>query len=114
MWARDLRDQCRKAGIQYLVKQVSGYPNKRERLEGFDKLDEFGAIREIEKTDERLKAICDLHIAVLKEKQSSLIIAPTHDGEARRIAAAARNELRNQGLMEDAEHTPSRGSRKSI
>jgi hypothetical protein len=55
--------------------------------EGFDKLDEFGVIREIEKSDERQKAICDLHIAALKEKQRSLIVAPTH-GEARRIAAA--------------------------
>jgi ATP-dependent exoDNAse (exonuclease V) alpha subunit len=71
--------------------------------EGFDKLDEFGVIREIEKTDERLRAICDLHIGALKEKQGSLIVAPTH-GEARRIADAVRRELRAQGLIEEAEH----------
>ena len=61
-------------------------------------------IREIEKTDERIKAICDLHIGALKEKQSSLIVAPTH-GEAKRIAAAVRMELRTQGLIQEAEHT---------
>jgi ATP-dependent exoDNAse (exonuclease V) alpha subunit len=72
--------------------------------EGFDKLDKFGVIREIEKTDERIKAICDLQIGALKEKQSSLIVAPTH-GEARRIADAVRKELRAQGLIEGGERT---------
>jgi ATP-dependent exoDNAse (exonuclease V) alpha subunit len=71
--------------------------------EGFDKLDKFGVIREIEKTDERIKAICDLHLGALRENQSSLIVAPTH-GEGRRIAAAEREELRAQGLIEEAEH----------
>jgi hypothetical protein len=47
--------------------------------EGFDKLDKFGVIREIENTEERIKAICDLHIGALKEKQSSLIVAPTQE-----------------------------------
>jgi AAA domain len=41
--------------------------------DGFDKLDEAGVVREIANTDERLKAICDLHIAALREKQTSLI-----------------------------------------
>jgi conjugative relaxase-like TrwC/TraI family protein len=72
--------------------------------EGFDKLDVFGVIREIARTDERIRAICELHIGALKEKQSSLIVAPTH-GEGRRIAAAVRKELRAQGLIEEAEHT---------
>jgi hypothetical protein len=71
--------------------------------EGFDKLDGFGVIREIEKTDERIKAICDLHIEALKEKQSSLIVAPTHR-EGRRVAAAVRKKLRAQGLIEETEH----------
>lgn len=38
--------------------------------EGFDKLDAFGMIREVEKADERLKAICHLHIGAIREKQS--------------------------------------------
>jgi conjugative relaxase-like TrwC/TraI family protein len=71
--------------------------------EGFDKLDEFGVIREIPKSEERLKVICDLHLAALQEKQSSLIVSPTH-GEARRIAAAVRQELRRGGLIGKSEH----------
>jgi ATP-dependent exoDNAse (exonuclease V) alpha subunit len=71
--------------------------------QGFDKLDQFGVIREIEKADERLKAICDLHIGAIREKQSSLIVAPTHR-EGRRITAAVRKELRAEGLIEEAEH----------
>jgi conjugative relaxase-like TrwC/TraI family protein len=71
--------------------------------EGFDGLDEFGAIREIPKFEERLKAICDLHLAALKEKQSSLIVSPTH-GEARRIADAVRRELRRERLIDEAQH----------
>jgi hypothetical protein len=72
--------------------------------EGFDGLDQFGVIREIGQPDERLKAICDLHLGALKEKQSSLIVAPTHT-EGRRIAAAVRKELRREGLIEAVEHS---------
>jgi ATP-dependent exoDNAse (exonuclease V) alpha subunit len=72
--------------------------------EGFDKLDEFGVIREIPKAEERLKAICDLRLAALKEKQSSLIVSPTH-GEARRIVAAVRQELRREGMIGESEYT---------
>jgi hypothetical protein len=70
-------------------------------------------IREIEKTDERLRAICDLHIGALKEKQSSLIVAPTH-GEARRIAAVVRRELRAKRLIEEAEHIFTRLDLRSL
>ena len=38
--------------------------------EGFDRLDRFGVIREMEETDERIKAICDLHIGALKESRA--------------------------------------------
>jgi hypothetical protein len=71
--------------------------------QGFDKLDGLGVIREIAKSDERLKAICDLHLAALKGKRSSLIVSPTH-GEARRIAVAVRQELRHEGLIGESEH----------
>jgi hypothetical protein len=72
--------------------------------EGFDKLDEFGLIRQIEETDKRIKAISNLRIGALKEKQSSLIVAPTH-GEGRRVAAAVRKELRHYEIIGEAEHT---------
>jgi len=33
---------------------------------GLDKLDAFGVIREVEKGDETLRAICDLHIGAIQ------------------------------------------------
>ena len=47
----------------------------REAAEGFDKLDESGVIREIENTDERIKAICDLHIGAVPRKEQVFIRA---------------------------------------
>lgn len=32
-WARFLRDQCRSAGVAFFMKQLGGYPDKRERIE---------------------------------------------------------------------------------
>ena len=32
-WARDLRDQCRDAGVPFWMKQMGGHPNKRARFE---------------------------------------------------------------------------------
>jgi hypothetical protein len=52
---------------------------------------------EVEKADERLKAIGDLHIGAIQDKQSSLIVAPMHV-EARRNAGAVRKKLRDQGI----------------
>ena len=31
-WARDLRDQCRSANIPFFMKQLGGYPDKRNKL----------------------------------------------------------------------------------
>jgi hypothetical protein len=45
---------------------------------GFDKLDQFGAVQEIEDKTERLNAIADLHLAARARSESSLIVAPTH------------------------------------
>jgi len=32
-WARDIRDQCRDAGVAFFMKQGGGHPNKRDQLE---------------------------------------------------------------------------------
>lgn len=32
-WARDLRDQCKNAGVAFWMKQGGGFPGKREKLE---------------------------------------------------------------------------------
>ena len=34
-WARDLRDQCKKVGVKFFMKQVGGYPYKRDQFKDF-------------------------------------------------------------------------------
>lgn len=36
-WARDLRDQCKDAGIAFFMKQLGGWPNKRDKMSDFPK-----------------------------------------------------------------------------
>jgi conjugative relaxase-like TrwC/TraI family protein len=69
--------------------------------EGFDKLDKFGAIREIEDNAERLSAIVRAHLAAVDLKRTSLVVAPTH-AECRAIADAVRAELKKIGLLPGA------------
>ena len=71
----------------------------RDRTEaGFDKLDNFGAIHELEDKAERLAAIAQTHLAARKEGKSSLIVAPTH-AECRAIANAVRDQQKKEGLL---------------
>jgi hypothetical protein len=74
---------------------------------GFDKLDQFGTIQEIEDEATRLAAIAKKQIEAIREKKTSLIVAPTH-GECRQIAKAVRQAMRNEGLLLSPEHTISR------
>ena len=69
--------------------------------EGFDKLDKFGAIREIEDNAERLSTIVRPHLAAVDLKRTSLVVAPTH-AECRVIAEAVRSELKKTGLLPGA------------
>jgi hypothetical protein len=57
--------------------------------QGFNKLDQFGAIRELKDPKERLKVIADCHLEAQTAGQSSLIVAPTHN-ECREIARTVR------------------------
>jgi ATP-dependent exoDNAse (exonuclease V) alpha subunit len=74
---------------------------------GFDKLDAFGVIQEVEDQAKRLEAIAQRHVAAIKEKKSSLMVAPTH-GECRQIVKAVREAMRNEELLALAEKTVSR------
>jgi ATP-dependent exoDNAse (exonuclease V) alpha subunit len=74
---------------------------------GFDKLDAFGVIQEVEDQAKRLEAIAQRHVEAIMEKKSSLVVAPTH-GECRQIAKAVRQAMREQGLLASSEQTFSR------
>ena len=71
---------------------------------GFDKLEAFGAIHEVEENVERLEAIANQHMAALNEGKSSLIVAPTH-AECRAIAQVVRDRQKKDGFLSGDEHT---------
>ena len=72
--------------------------SRGETEKGFDKLDEFGVIREIEDETGRLAAITEKHIEAIKERKSSLIVTPTHS-ECGQIAKAVRQAMKSEGLL---------------
>jgi hypothetical protein len=74
---------------------------------GFDKLDEFGVIQEVEDQAGRLAAIAQKHLEAVREKKTSLIVAPIHS-ECRQIAKPVRQVMRNEGMLGPAEQTFSR------
>jgi hypothetical protein len=65
---------------------------------GFNRLEEFGAIREIEDDSERLLALAQRHLDAIQCRKTSMIVSPTH-AEARVAARAVRQELREAGLV---------------
>jgi conjugative relaxase-like TrwC/TraI family protein len=71
---------------------------------GFDRLEAFGAIAEVEGEAERLKAISDQHLSALGAGRTSMIVSPAH-AEARLVAEAVRRELRTAGLIGATEET---------
>src|SRR5580704_5459824 len=71
---------------------------------GFDKLEAFGAIHEVEENVERLEAIANQHIAALNEGKSALIVAPTH-AACRAIARVVRDRQKKDGSLSGDEHT---------
>jgi hypothetical protein len=87
--------------------------SRGETEKGFDKLDEFGVIQEIEDEATRLAGIAELQVTAIKEKKSSLIVAPTH-GECRQIAKAMRQAMKSEGLLSDTEQTFSRLDRLNL
>jgi conjugative relaxase-like TrwC/TraI family protein len=78
--------------------------SRGETAKGFDKLDEFGVIQEIEQEPARLAAIAQKHMQAIKEEKSCLIVAPTH-GECRQIAQAVRQAMKSEGLLSLEEQT---------
>jgi ATP-dependent exoDNAse (exonuclease V) alpha subunit len=86
---------------------------KGKTLEGFDKLDQYGAIIEVQDQAARLQAICQKYLEATKNKKTSLIVAPTH-GECRQIATAVRQALKAEGVLSEAEQTVTRLERLNL
>jgi AAA domain len=66
--------------------------------QGFRRLEEFGAIKEIEDDSERLKALSEEHLEAVQAGRTSMIVAPTH-AEAGIAAEAVRKAMRPAGLL---------------
>src|SRR5260370_24706273 len=81
--------------------------------EGLGKLEKFGAICQVEDKTERLAKIAELHLAALKERKSSLIVAPTH-GECRTICGAVREAMKGEGMLSGPEQTVTRLNRLNL
>jgi len=71
---------------------------------GFDKLDKFGAVLEVEDERERMATIAATHLAAVKEGRSSLVVAPTHS-ECRAVAAAVRRLMKEQRILSQEDQT---------
>lgn len=69
-----------------------------ESEQSFYKLDQFGAIEEVEDDHDRMEKIAQLRIDAIKEGKSSLIVSPVH-ADARAIAQVVREAMRTVGLI---------------
>lgn len=81
--------------------------------EGFDKLNAFGALREVEDNHERLRAIAATHLTALRDGNSSLIVAPTH-AECRAVAGFVRQAMREEGFLTGEDRTITRLQRVNL
>ena len=81
--------------------------------QGFDKLQAYGALHEVEDSAERLQAIATTHLRALREGNTSLIVAPTH-AECRAVASVVRQAMRQDGLLTGEDQTITRLQRVNL
>jgi len=95
------------------LREAVGDLAKGKTKSGFDKLEQCGAIVEIEDQARRLDAICKKYLEASRNKKTSLIIAPTH-AECRQIATAVRQVLKKEGVLSSTEQTITRLERLNL
>ncbi len=67
-------------------------------LEGYQKLDRMGAVKEIEDSKERQSALADAYLKSLEQKRSALIVSPSHvEGNA--VTQSVREKLKATGKI---------------
>ena len=95
------------------LREAVGDLAKGKTKSGFDKLEQCGAIVEIEDQARRLDAICKKYLEASRNKKTSLIISPTH-AECRLIATAVRQVLKKEGVLSSTEQTITRLERLNL
>lgn len=100
------KSQLRPAVVNTIVRQKGNEEYRRaiqslaigNTLEGYQKLDKMGAVKEIEDTQERQEALADAYIQSLEQKRSALIVSPSHaEGDA--ITQTVRDKLKDAGKI---------------
>lgn len=76
--------------------------SKGQTLEGYNRLDKMGAVKEIVDHDERVKTIAKDYTDSVLSKRSALIVSPTH-AEGDMITQAVRDELKSKGRIQGKE-----------
>lgn len=67
-------------------------------LEGYQKLDKMGAVKEIEDNQERQNALADAYLKSLEQKRSALIVSPSH-AEGNAVTQSVRDKLKASGKI---------------
>lgn len=67
-------------------------------LEGYQKLDKMGAVKEIEDAHERQNALADAYLKSLEQKRSTLIVSPSH-AEGNAVTQSVREKLKTTGKI---------------
>jgi len=79
-------------------KQAIELLSKGETLRGFERLENMGAIKEIEDDDLRKKEIAAQYVNSINENRSALLITPTHL-EGKEITETIRENLKTKGKL---------------
>ncbi|MBL9084234.1 MAG: relaxase domain-containing protein [Planctomycetales bacterium] len=72
-------------------------------LQGIDRLDKLGWVREIP-VDQRYRRLADDYLATVVNGETALIVSPTH-AEANRVTGEIRQGLRTAGMLDGDERT---------
>lgn len=108
---RILQDKAKlkTAHVQKIVRQknedyrkVNELLARGKTLEGYQALDQIGAIQEIPEHDDRLKAMANDYVGSVKQNRSALIISPTHN-EGEILTQTVRENLKNHGRIQGRE-----------
>lgn len=71
-------------------------------VEGFQKLDRIGAIKEFEQPQERFEALAKDYIQSLEQRRSALVVAPTH-AEKNALNEVIRDQLKEKQMIHGEE-----------
>lgn len=96
--------------VNQIVRQSKNEPYRKaiqdmvlgNTLKGYNRLDKLGAIQEIEDDQERYESLADAYLESIKQRRSSIIIAPVHE-EGQKVTEIVRDRLKAKGQLKGEE-----------